>query len=157
MDLTTTDLRRTNFNKENSMYFISMSLTVIANIAYHLCQKQIGEQSNPLVSLFMTYGVGMLLVVICFPVFYPSVNLIAEVRQLNWASYALGFGIVGLELGFLLAYRAGWNISLGALYSNVLVTVALIPIGLFFFHDRLSTRNWAGLILSLVGLVLMKR
>ena len=76
-------------------------------------------------------------------------------KELNWATFALGFGIVGLELGFLLAYRAGWNLSLGALYSNVMVTVLLLPIGVLVFKETLTGRHWVGLALALSGLMLL--
>jgi len=44
---------------------------------------------------------------------------------LNWTSFALAFAIAGVEIGFLLAYRAGWNISLGAIASNVAIVTWL--------------------------------
>jgi hypothetical protein len=91
-----------------------MGLTIFSNVAYHFCQKEIKADANPLVSLLMTYLIGMVTTLICIPVFYPGLNPVTAARELNWASFVLGVGIVGLELGFLLAYRAGWNLSLGA-------------------------------------------
>ncbi len=137
------------------MYIFSMALTVLSNVAYHFCQKEIAEKANPLVSLFLTYTTGMLVTLICFPLFYPSVNPIETVKEINWATFGLGVAIVGLELGFLLAYRAGWNLSIGALYSNVLVTIVLLPIGVYFYRDQLSAKHALGLVLSLAGLVLL--
>ncbi len=137
------------------LYILSMAMTVAANIIYHFCQKEIKADANPLVSLFFTYVSGIILTVIAYPFFYGSVSPLPAVRQLNWASYALGFGIVGLELGFLLVYRAGWNISIAALYSNVLVTLVLLPIGYFFYKDALTLRHAFGAILAIAGLVLL--
>ena len=139
------------------LYVFSMALTVMANVAYHFCQKEISPNLNPLVSLFFTYLSGMLMVLVCIPLFYPGLAIRSEVRELNWATFALGFAIVGLELGFLLAYRAGWNLSLGALYSNVIVTVLLLPIGIFIYKETLTGRHWAGLVLALSGLILLAR
>jgi hypothetical protein len=139
----------------NFLYVFSMSLTVISNVAYHFCQKEIKGDSNPLVSLFFTYLTGMTLTLICMPIFYPGINPVTAAKQLNWATFALGFGIVGLELGFLLAYRAGWNLSIGALYSNVIVTILLLPIGIIFYKEVLSSRQILGLLFSLIGLILL--
>lgn len=141
----------------NFLYVFSMSLTVLSNVAYHFCQKEISQNANPLVSLFMTYLTGMLVTTICFPFFYPGVNPLVSIKTLNWATFGLGVAIVGLELGFLLAYRAGWNLSLGALYSNVMVTMLLLPIGLFFYRETLTARHLIGLVLSLTGLVLLSK
>jgi hypothetical protein len=139
------------------MYVLSMGLTVLSNIAYHFCQKEISERANPLVSLFFTYASGMVLTLICIPVFYPNLQIGESVKSLNWATFGLGFGIVGLELGFLLAYRAGWNLSMGALYSNVMVTIVLLPVGLFFYKEQWSGRNLLGLIFAISGLILMAK
>jgi drug/metabolite transporter (DMT)-like permease len=139
------------------LYVFSMALTVMANVAYHFCQKQISPNVNPLVSLFFTYLAGIVIVLVCIPLFYPSLHVRVAVRELNWATFALAFAIVGLELGFLLAYRAGWNLSLGALYSNVMVTVLLLPIGVFVFKETLAARHWVGLVLALSGLVLLAK
>lgn len=139
------------------MYFLSMALTIISNIAYHFCQKEIKADSNPIVSLFFTYLTGMFLTLVCMPMFYPQVNLLEASKNLNWATFGLGFGIVGLELGFLLAYRSGWNLSIGALYSNVAVTVILLPIGLLLYKELFSLKQGVGLILSVAGLILLAK
>ncbi len=81
--------------------------------------------------------------------------LLAGLKELNWASYALGVAIVGLEVGFMLAYRAGWNISLAGLISSTTVSLLLIPVGLLAFRESLSAVNALGIAMCLVGLVLV--
>ena len=61
------------------------------------------------------------------------------------------------ELGFLLAYRSGWRISVAAVATNVAVTLLLVPIGIVIFKDHLSLRNVIGLIFCVLGLVLVVR
>lgn len=68
---------------------------------------------------------------------------------------ALGVALVGLELGFLWAYRAGWQMNLAALVSNLWVTLLLIPIGFIVFRETLSWQNILGVTLAIVGLVLI--
>jgi drug/metabolite transporter (DMT)-like permease len=77
------------------------------------------------------------------------------VRKVGWPSVALGAVIVGLELGFLLAYRAGWNLSLASLVSNTTVALLLIPVGLLLFKEELKPVHIVGVLLALVGLVLV--
>jgi len=69
--------------------------------------------------------------------------------------FGLGFGILLLELGFLLAYRAGWNLSTAALASNVTVALVLLPIGLLAFREQLNAWNWMGVVLALAAIVLI--
>ncbi|MGE5454724.1 MAG: hypothetical protein ACM3O9_05965, partial [Methylocystaceae bacterium] len=65
--------------------------------------------------------------------------------------------IVGLELGFLLAYRVGWNISLGSLVANSIVALALIPIGILLYHEGFEINKIIGVVLCLAGLILINK
>jgi multidrug transporter EmrE-like cation transporter len=76
-------------------------------------------------------------------------------KQLNWTSMALALGVVGLELGFLLAYRAGWNISLAALIANIAAALLLIVVGTIFFKEKVSVVNIVGVVVCVVGLIMV--
>jgi drug/metabolite transporter (DMT)-like permease len=137
-------------------YYGSMLLTVLSNACYHLCQRSIDPKVDPLVSLTVTYVVALLATLIALPFFSTGLPGIgAQFRTVNWASYALGAAAVGLEVGFLLVYRAGWKVSLGALVSNAAVTMLLIPLGVLLFHERLDPRRLIGILFASVGLWLL--
>ncbi len=137
------------------MFYAPILLTVGSNILYHIFQKVIPANVNPVVSLTITYLAAALATVLLFPLFPLNEGWSSALRRVNWASLALGVSIVGLELGFLLAYRAGWKVSLAGLLSNVAVGLVLLPIGLLFFRERLTGLNLLGVAFSLVGLGLM--
>lgn len=143
--------------KEMNFYTFSMLLTIASNLGYHFCQKSIDSKAPPFLSLAVTYGVG-LSATIAAMVLFPSLNGAESWRgfaRIGWASYALGIALVGLELGFLLVYRAGWKLSLAALYSNIGVTLLLIPIGMYFYREELNSSKVTGVLFSLVGLWLL--
>jgi uncharacterized membrane protein len=137
------------------MFYGAIALTVLANVLYHLFQKVIPANVNPMLSLTVTYLVAAAASLILLPLFPLQGDLAAEVRKVNWASVGLGAAIVGLELGFLLAYRQGWNISLASLVANTTVALILIPVGLMLFKERLTPLNIVGMVLALAGLVLV--
>ncbi len=139
------------------LYFSSMFLTVVSNIGYHLSQRSISTKVNPLTSLALTYLVALAATLIAFPFFSPADSgpLGQQIKSANWATYALGLALVGLELGFLLVYRSGWKVSIAALFSNALVTVLLIPAGMFFFREQLDLKKVTGIALASAGLWLM--
>ncbi|MCT8975571.1 hypothetical protein N4T77_03055 [Clostridium sp. CX1] len=136
-----------------NLYYISVLLVIASNVFYHIFQKSVPEAANPLISLIATYGIALILTLISFCIYPSDVGFIQSFKRLNWASYALGITIVGLELGFLLAYRAGWNISLVALFTNICVTVLLIPIGLLLYKEHISLINFVGILLSIAGVI----
>jgi len=87
--------------------------------------------------------------------FVPLKSSLANgLGQLNWASIGLAFAIVGLEVGFILVYRAGWNISIAAIVVNVAVTVLLVPVGILLFSEKLSAMNYVGIVVCIAGLVM---
>ena len=90
------------------------------------------------------------------PEFLPPENgFRAALKQLNWASYVLAFSLVGLELGFLLVYRAGWNLGIAAVLVNVVASLLLVPVALYVFKDRLSAVNIIGILVCLAGLLML--
>jgi multidrug transporter EmrE-like cation transporter len=77
------------------------------------------------------------------------------VRHLNWATYVVGLSIVAVELAVLLAYRAGWRISLASAVANVTTALLLVLIGVVWYQEHLALRHVLGLAMCLLGLVLV--
>ncbi len=139
------------------MYVFSIFLIVTSNIVYNICAKSTPGGINPFVSLFITYLTAALMVALAYP-FYPSgKNLAQSFCDLNWTSITLGVSIVGLEFGYIMAYRAGWNISVGSLVANILLAIMLIPVGVFFFKEGFSANKIIGVVLCLAGLTMLGR
>ncbi|HWP97350.1 MAG TPA: hypothetical protein VN426_10935 [Syntrophomonadaceae bacterium] len=137
-------------------YYLGIGLTIVSNILYHVFQKSIPGNINPLVSLIVTYLTATCACFLLLAVFPNPGGVMAAVKQINWASIALGLAIIGLEAGFLFAYRAGWQISLAAGISNVIVAALLVFIGLIFYREHLSLQNIIGVALCLAGLLMIQ-
>ena len=105
-------------------------------------------------SVTVNYVTALLVSLLILP-FYPGKPLRASWRNLNWASVAVGVAIVGIELGFVVAYRAGWRISVASLVANVSTALLLVAVGLVFFRERLSGRGALGIVLCMAGLGLV--
>lgn len=139
------------------MYVFSIVLIVFSNILYNICQKSTPENVNPFVSLFLTYLTAAILTVIAFMFNPTDKTMLQSVKEVNWTSMALGFSIVGLEFGYLMAYRSGWNISLGSLVANILLAIMLIPVGIFIYKEGFAVSKLLGVVFCLVGLILINK
>jgi drug/metabolite transporter (DMT)-like permease len=137
------------------MYYVSISIAVLSTALYHFSQRATPRGINPPLALLATYAVAMVLTAILLWIMPAEDGIIPELRKLNWASYLLGVSIVGLEVGFLLAYRAGWNLGLAAVLVNVAASLVLVPIALLAFKDQLSWVNIAGVLTCLAGLIML--
>jgi uncharacterized membrane protein len=137
------------------LYYLAVGLTVVSNVLYHVFLKVTPANVNPFLSLVVTYLMAAGATALIYIAYPDKTALTDSLKQLNWASYALGLAIVGLEVGFFLAYRAGWNISLAGLVSSTTVSIILIPIGLLLFRETLTVVNILGVALCLIGLILV--
>jgi drug/metabolite transporter (DMT)-like permease len=141
--------------RKMTLLYFSMALTIGSSALYHFTQKQIPAGVNPIVSVIVTYVVSLIL---CLGLLYfvrPADGIWPAVRQLNWTSYALALSMIGLEVGYLLVYRSGWEFGLASVLVNVASTLILLPIALLVFRSRLSWINIAGILVCLVGLVML--
>lgn len=137
------------------MYYISIIIAILSTALYHVSQKPTPWGVNPPISLMLTYSGAMGLTAFLLHFMPTRRGMLAEVRQLNWASVLLAVSVVGLEAGFLLVYRAGWNIGLAAVLANVAASLILVPVALLVFKDKLNWINIAGVVTCLAGLVML--
>ena len=60
-----------------------------------------------------------------------------------------------IEFGFLLTYRAGWNLGIAAVLVNVIASLILVPVAILVFKDKISWVNILGILVCLAGLVML--
>jgi uncharacterized membrane protein len=137
------------------LFYFSITLAIASSALYHFSQKQIPAGVNPAVSVIVTYVVSLILCLILLFFLPPENGFVAALKQLNWTSYVLAISLVGLEVGFLLVYRAGWNIGLAAVLVNVVASLILVPVAILVFKDRLNWVNIVGILVCLAGLVML--
>ena len=135
-----------------SLFYFSITLAICSSALYHFSAKSTPSNVNFTVSLLVTYAIAFA-VTLCSPsIFFPAQNgIVAELKQLNWASIGLAIAIVGIEFGFLLVYRSGWNLGIAAVLTNVVASLILLPVAIFFFRDKISWVNIVGIFVCLVG------
>ena len=139
------------------MYVFSIALIVASNIMYHICQKSTPESANSMSSLLVTYLTASIITLIAFLIFHSDKNFVQSLKELNWTSIALGIAIVGLEFGNLMAYRAGWDISVGSLVANILLAIMLIPVGILFYQEGFAFNRTLGVVFCVIGLILLNK
>jgi uncharacterized membrane protein len=138
-------------------FYFPLVLAVGGMLFYHLGQKSIPKGINPFYATVIAYAVGIVVCVIGGLMFSGQNSFVASLKESNWAVFVVGAAAACIEIGFLLAYRSGWRISVAAVATNVAVTLMLVPIGIIIFKDHLSLRNIVGLIFCVLGLVLVVR
>lgn len=134
-------------------YIWPVALIIISNIIYQVCAKSVPEHMDPFASLTVTYIVGALISAVLYCVTNKSVHIIREYTKLNWAPFVLGLIIVGLEAGYIFAYKKGWPVSTTATVQSAFLAVALIVLGFVAYHEKITWNKAVGVAMCLAGLV----
>ena len=134
-------------------YVWPIALVVASNVLYQICAKSVPDSINPFASLIVTYLVGAAVSAVLYFVLGSEGNLIKEYGKLNWAPFVLGIVIVGLEAGWIYAYKAGWQVSTGFIVQSAFLTTALLLVGYFLYHETLTWNKLAGVAICLIGLI----
>lgn len=133
-------------------YTWPIALAVLSNVVYHLCSKSVPDEVSPFAALTVTYLIGALLSVVLFFTMGGRGSLLRQLSGMGWAPYVLGISIVGLEVGFMFAYKAGWQISMASIVQSAFLAIALLAVGYLVYHEPLTWNKLVGIVLCMAGL-----
>ena len=137
-------------------YLWPIGLVIISNVLYQVCAKEVPAEMNAFASLTVTYVVAAVSSLIFFFLLGGSssgTGLIGEYSKINWAPFVLGVVIVGLEVGWIFAYKAGWEVSTGFIVQSAVLAILLLVLGYFLYHEALTWNKVAGVVICLIGLI----
>lgn len=138
-------------------YIWPIALVVLSNTVYQICAKSIPETVNPLASLTITYLTAAAASAVLYCVLNRDVNLIQQWRQVNWASIVLGLVIIGLEVGVIYAYKAGWQVSTAATVQSAFLAILLLVVGLVLYREAITWNKVVGVVVCLIGLAILNK
>ena len=131
-------------------------LVVIAsNTFYNICMKSTPSDVNPFAALMVTYIISVIITAIIFVFMAKPENIGSELSKVNWTSVILAFALVGLEVGYVFVYRAGWQVSNATVVANIGLACVLIIVGYLLYKENVSVRQIFGIIVCMIGLILI--
>ena len=137
-----------------NMYW-PLGIVVFSNVIYNIASKSIPAGASPWAVLVITYLVSSFLSLIAFFIFEDNRNFLSSLQKLDWTGFALGLSMVGLEIGYIFIYRAGWKLSVASLLANILLAVILLLIGLLIYQEDLNAMQFLGIAMCLTGCALL--
>ena len=130
-------------------------LVILSNTVYNICTKSTPGNVNAFGTLMITYAVATILTAVIFVFLVKPENVLTELSRVNWTSVVLGMAIVGLELAYIFAYRAGWKVSSASLIANIGLAIVLIFVGVILYGENISLKQVMGILVCCVGLFLI--
>jgi len=137
------------------MFYLSAGIAIIGAVGYQYVVKQIPASINPVVSVLGMYLAVLAMGIVLLPFIPPEDGLLKHIRQLNWTQIALAGSVMMIELGFLLMYRYGWDLSTGNLVTGIFINIILVGLGVWLLGEKVSLINGIGIVLSMIGVTLI--
>lgn len=138
-------------------YIWPIGLVIFSNILYQICAKSVPETMDPFASLTVTYAVGAVVSAAFYYIMNRQGSILREYSHINWAPFVLGLVVVGLEVGFLFAYKVGWPVSTASTVQSSFLAVALLVVGYLIYGEPLTARKAMGIAICLVGLYFLNK
>ena len=138
-------------------YIWPIVLVVASNVLYQICAKSVPQGMDPFAALTVTYGVGAAASAVFFKLMHRDQSLLHEYGKLNWAPLVLGLVIVGLEVGFIYAYKAGWPVSTASVVQSSFLAAVLLFVGFLLYKEAITLTKAMGLVICLVGLFFLNK
>ncbi len=104
-------------------------------------------------ALTVTYLVSAGATAILYIVLNRGGSLIKEYGKLNWSPFVFGIVLVGLETGWIYAYKAGWQVSTASIVQSAFLAAALMFVGYWIYREALTWNKILGVAICMVGLV----
>lgn len=134
-----------------------IALVVFSNVVYQICAKGVPKDMDTMASMIITYLVGAVCSAVMFFVMNRNGNLLQEYSKMNWAPIFLGVSVVGLEVGFIYAYKNGWAVSTASIVQSAFLAVVLLFVGALLYHETISITKLIGVGFCLVGIFFLNR
>jgi drug/metabolite transporter (DMT)-like permease len=132
-------------------YTFSMLVVIASQVAYQLAVKSVPPAIPPLGMLATVYALAAVACIVLAPL-VGSPIVLADLRsQFGWPMLLLSVSIVGIELGYLFAYRNGWTLGVTYSVASTATVTILAIVGVLWFGDTMNIRRAVGLVVALAG------
>lgn len=129
-------------------------LVVASAVGYQVGLKEVSDVGDPMASLMVTYLAASVVSFVIY--FFQSLgkeSFLRGVLSVNASAMGLGLAIVGIEVGTLFMYRAGWAVNVAFVVANSLIVAALMLTGFLLYKEKLTLRQAIGVGISLAGIL----
>lgn len=129
-------------------------LVVASAVGYQVGLKEVSDVGDPMASLMVTYLAASVVSFVIY--FFQSLgkeSFFRGVLSVSLSAIGLGLAIVGIEVGTLFMYRAGWAVNVAFVVANSLIVAALMLTGFLLYQEKLTLRQAIGVGISLAGIL----
>jgi drug/metabolite transporter (DMT)-like permease len=132
---------------------LPLAAVVVGGVIYQLGMKSVPPGTNPFAVLAGAYALAT---AICCGATFVVDPAPKWTDVTNKPMVVVSLGLVLIEAGFLFGYRYGAKLGAFSFIGLALAAAVLLVAGYFFYSERLTWREWVGIGVCFVGLLLIK-
>jgi len=142
------------------IYFIPLIITIASTTLYQVSAKQVPANMNSGAILVIAYAMAIVFSLVLYLI-TEKASMFSDIESTNakfqfpTAAVIMGVAITGSELGNILVYRTGWDLSIAGTFTNISVAVILVIVGRLIYKEEIDRNKLLGIVLCLVGLIVL--
>jgi hypothetical protein len=121
--------------------FMAVVLAAGGGVIYHVSAKSVPRDAAPSLVLLVAYLTALAISGLAHISLHMEQGHIRSSQLLHPGILGLGAGAAMIELGYVLAYRAAWPVSVTSVVVNSMVAAVLIPAGLMALASTYPSRG----------------
>jgi drug/metabolite transporter (DMT)-like permease len=130
----------------------SLALIIASLVTYQIAQHAVPAGANPWSTLCVVYLIGAAITATA----WLLGNRDGRTEILSPPTIGLGLAVVGIELGYLTAYRAGARLGTLGLVANTAAAAVLAVVGIGYLGERVTARMVVGVAVCVAGLATLR-
>ncbi|MEI8298393.1 MAG: hypothetical protein WCH32_10250 [Pseudomonadota bacterium] len=132
-------------------YTLSMLVIIVSQVLYQLAVKALPAALPPMGMLASVYALAAVTCVVLSPLAGAPLTFADFKSGFGWPMLLLAASIVGIEFGYLIAYRSGWTLGVTYSVASTATVTVLAVVGVLWFGDAMNLRRAVGLVVALAG------
>lgn len=104
--------------------------------------------------LTATYSIALIFSIILFTL-TKNACFSVEISKIKVTNFLMGIAVLGVECGWILMYRNGWEVSKASIIANICVAIILFIVGFIIFREEITAKKIAGLLVCIIGVFLL--
>lgn len=129
-------------------------LMVVGSLGIHIFLRYARDNTDLMSALIIAHGVAFAVCVILYFLLPSSHSMPLSVNTIIICSL-VGVSIAVANIAVLGMYKAGLSVSIAVPLTRTAVAVGAVLLGVLLFSEKLTMVNMAGIVLSVISMVLL--
>lgn len=136
---------------------LPLLITVSSSAAYHFTLKNVSSKGALFGTLFWSYAAAALMCLIFAAISKDDSIFTVNFKEKGHLIGLLSLTLVGIEFGYLLAYKSGGGIGQVSMIAHAMSMTILLVVGYVVYKDVITTQKAIGVLSGILSFALLAR